>query len=99
MTRNEVEERAKQLMYELPDPNGIFDETEMRQIARVIREAVVQAYEEAAMLAEEHIAAEAPDAGLPDEIAAAIRALKDSLTVEETAQERRTENGLRRNAK
>lgn len=114
MTNEEIEKRTIAIIATsfggvLPSSIGISDLRVL--VAQAIREAVVQAYEECAVMcdtrAQEYqrrsdgvISDINQFASFACEILAeGIRSLKNSLTVEETAQIRRTENESRRNAK
>lgn len=87
MTRDDIEKRAKQILdglaiyaVEGPPIPGLTE-----RVAGVIREAVTEAYEEAAEEAESFTGQEpwydthASETGEAEAIASAIRALKDSL--------------------
>lgn len=89
MTNDEIEQVARFINLDpitQVDPTRKEWEEVQANIAQAIREAVVQAYEEAAKVVDDW------DTSCDGETAARmIRALKNSLTVEETAQERRKE--------
>jgi hypothetical protein len=80
MTKEEIEQRAANILFRYAQGVTVFDEAERRRqldLVKSVKESLtslaVQIYEEAAQIAEKEIGSSRR------EIAAAIRALKDNL--------------------